>query len=43
MLDPEGFDVVVVEQVIEPMAVDSILIIAKVLGIRAGIHLVKVR
>jgi hypothetical protein len=42
LLKPEGFDVIVMEQVIEPMAVDSILVVAKVFGIRAGIDLVKV-
>ena len=42
LLDLEGFNVVVVKEVIESFAVNAVLVVAEVLGARAWIRLVKV-
>src|ERR1039458_5097853 len=42
LLDFKGLDVVVVKEVIEALAVNAVCVIAKVLGVRRRIHLVKI-
>src|ERR1035441_6510823 len=42
LLDLERLDVVIVKEVIEAFAVNAVLVVAKFLGIRRGIHLVKI-
>jgi len=42
LIEFQGLDVVVVEEIVKAIAVEAVLVVAEVLGVGRGVHLVKV-